>query len=301
MAPAGRSTLLVLGGTGFLGIHVVESGSERFGSAIAAGRSAGPDLAVPGALRRLLDEVAPAAVLCCAAAAGIDECERDPERASLLNAELPGEAARRCRERGARFVHVSTDLVFGAREPRAGRFRESDPAAPLHAYGRTKAEGETRVLASDPGALVVRLPLLYGDSRGRGRGTSDALLDAVRRGERPALFTDEWRTPLEVGDAARALVALALSGSSGLLHLPGPERLTRHELGCLILQGAGRERDRVAHLVCAARRADLGLEGVRAADVSLASDREEELRSLCLRSPREALLGDARAPGPPVR
>jgi dTDP-4-dehydrorhamnose reductase len=46
------------------------------------------------------------------------------------------------------------------------------------------------------------------------------------------LYTNEFRTPLHAADAARGLVECLLDGAgAGLVHLAGPERLSRYELG----------------------------------------------------------------------
>jgi dTDP-4-dehydrorhamnose reductase len=45
------------------------------------------------------------------------------------------------------------------------------------------------------------------------------------------LFHDEWRTPLGLRTAARALLAVAGSDVAGLLHVGGPERMSRLEMG----------------------------------------------------------------------
>ena len=83
---------------------------------------------------------------------------------------------------------------------------------------------------------MARLPLLYGNSGGRGLGASDSLLEAIERGEKPRLFVDEWRTPLEVSNAAEALVELLEFDHGGVLHLAGPDRVTRHEFGLAVLR-----------------------------------------------------------------
>src|SRR5262249_40468773 len=44
-------------------------------------------------------------------------------------------------------------------------------------------------------------------------------------------FLDEWRTPLALLTAARALLGIAMSGPTGLLHVGGPERMSRWEIG----------------------------------------------------------------------
>src|SRR5207253_193217 len=45
------------------------------------------------------------------------------------------------------------------------------------------------------------------------------------------LFADEWRTPLGLLPAARALHALGRSDFTGTIHLGGPERMSRLEMG----------------------------------------------------------------------
>ena len=295
--------ILVLGASGFLGPHLVAAAVQSGARVAAASREPGRAPAIggwaphelarfdaldPARTRPMLDELRPDAIVLATALARIDECERDPARARVINADLPATVADFARSRGLRLVALSTDLVFGARPPASERFREDEPPAPLHVYGATKAEGEARVLAADPGALVVRLPLLYGDSLGRGLGASDALFSALERGERPALFTDEWRTPLEAGNAARAVIELLESAERGLLHVAGPERLSRHELGLALLRQRGLSRAAALERVRTATRAELGLAHLRASDVSLDASRARGLLSTSLLAPTES-------------
>jgi dTDP-4-dehydrorhamnose reductase len=136
----------------------------------------------------------------------------------------------------------------------------------------------------------VRLPLLYGDSFGRGRGASDSLLAAIARGERPTLFTDEWRTPLDVEDAARALVELAGTGTSGILHVGGPDSMSRHELGLAVLRARGMDEASARAAIRPGTRAEAGLEAARARDASLDSRRAESILAARLHSVREKTL-----------
>jgi len=301
-----RGELLVLGASGFLGPHLVAAAMKAGWCVSAASRTPSrapridgqaPDAEVDwnaesaGATVGLIDGVRPGAIVLAAALARVDACERDPARAFALNAELPRAVARLARARGIRLVHVSTDLVFGARPAREARYSEADAPSPVHVYGRSKAEGEAGALAENPAALVVRLPLLYGDSGGRGLGASDQLLVALARGERPALFTDEWRTPLEVGNAARALVECLARDERGFLHVAGPERLNRLELGLAILAARGLTPAEAAERVRAALRADLGLAELRPRDACLDASRARALLATPLRAPRAALTG----------
>jgi dTDP-4-dehydrorhamnose reductase len=272
--------VLLTGASGFLGSAVRDELVARGHELLAVGHRPGgagraADLSQPGAAARLVEELAPDAVLHAAAMADIAPCAADPALARRVNAEAPAELAAASARRGARLLHVSTDQIFDG--SRAG-WREEDVPAPLHEYGASKLAGERGVLAACPGALVVRTALLTGEARGGRRSASSALLELLARGGRPALFIDEWRTPLAVADAARALADLlereecwrgALPGAPGrILHLGGPERLTRLELGRRIAAAAGFD----AELCVGATRADAGQAG-RPADLSLDSQR----------------------------
>jgi dTDP-4-dehydrorhamnose reductase len=83
------------------------------------------------------------------------------------------------------------------------------------------------------------------------------------------LFADEWRTPLDLATAARALAALARSDFTGLLHLGGPERLSRLAMGQRLAAFLGADP---APLV-AARRAEVPAPEPRPRDVTLDSSR----------------------------
>lgn len=290
------ASTVILGATGFLGAHVVaaahadalaRAGDRKPGRVVAVGRQTlfaprftprreaaewvSADLAPPDQAAALLEVEAPRRVILCAALSRVGDCEQDPELARRLNVELPAEVAGWCASNRARLVHVSTDLVFGDRAPRRGGFLESDPVGPVSVYGQTKAEGEEAVLSADPGAVVARLPLLYGNSGGRGLGASDSLLEAIDRGEVPRLFTDEWRTPLEVSVAAEALVELSRLDLKGRVHVAGPDRVSRHELALEVLDAMGLSREEAQASLQATLREEVETLGVRPADVSLDS------------------------------
>jgi len=323
-----RGTTLVLGGSGFLGAHVLAralaASRERAHVAlgarddralaasdervVAACRSCPPgassEIAVDasarvswraldalhsGAARELIGELEPARVIVCTALSTIPECESYPGLARALNVDFPRDVARVCAAIATRLVLVSTDLVFGAEAPPPPGFDESARAAPLAHYGRTKAEGEEAVLDAHPGALVVRLPLLFGDSGGRALGASDRVLHAAERGERPAMFTDEWRTPLDVACAASALVELAHGAIAGILHVAGPERMSRHELALRALVAAGASRAEALAGIAGTTRRDAGMESSRPEDVSLDGSRARSLLRTKLEGPSESL------------
>lgn len=191
------------------------------------------DLSNPTQLRERFREASPHVVLHTAALARHPDCQRDPERAFAVNAHAAGLLAEEAARASARLIHISTDLVFdGEKAP----YREDAEPAPLSLYGRTKAEAEKLILASLPRKkrerpLVVRVSLLFGPSLNGQPSFFDQQVAALRGGQPVTLFADEWRAPLALSTASRSLLSLARSSITGILHLGGPERISRLEMG----------------------------------------------------------------------
>jgi dTDP-4-dehydrorhamnose reductase len=264
--------ILVTGATGFLGGHVVAAVRAAGHVACTTARSGGDapvDLTAPGMVDAVCQALRPDVVVHLAAMSSIAACEREPERAHVVNALLSERLAERF---GARLLAASTDLVFdGARAPYAA----TSPPAPKSVYGATKAEGEERVRAH--GGRVVRLPLLFGPDA-HGRGASASLRSALAGSAPVVLFPNEYRTPLHAMDAAEALVALVVDPDGpGLLHLAGPERVSRWQFGLRFCAAHGLPVTRLVAADCA--------DPLRPRDVSLVGEWQAG-RSL------DAMLGD---------
>lgn len=256
---ASMSTLriLVTGATGFLGGHLVAAVQRAGHVALTASTSGGDvavDLTAPGMIGAVVEALRPDVAVHLAALSSIAACERDPSRAQRVNAWLAGELAERF---GARLLFVSTDLVF---DGRAAPYDERSPVGPLSVYGASKVAGEERVWAR--GGRVARLPLLFG-ADAHGRGASASLRQALAAGRSAQLYTNEYRTPLGAGDAAKALLQLVVAPDGpNLVHLPGPERVSRWQLAQRLCTAHRLPTDLLQAVECA--------DPLRPRDVSLA-------------------------------
>jgi dTDP-4-dehydrorhamnose reductase len=228
------------------------------------------DLEDPDAFPRALDAARAEAVVHAAALPDPDVCEREPDRARICNADAPARLARIGRPRGVRLIVLSTDLVFGGdRAP----YAEEDPPAPLLAYARTKYAGERAAQAEDPGAVVLRLPLMIGRGHGRRATASESVAWALRGGRPLRLFTDQHRTPVDADSVADAIErVLARPEVTGTFHLGGAERLSRYEIGRRTAGVFGLPADPIAPI----RQGELPL-APRPADVSLVSRRARDV------------------------
>lgn len=200
------------------------------------------DLVQGAQVSRLFDDLpgGPPDVLVNAAAfTAVDRCESESELAMRVNGEAPGLLAEVCAEAGVRLVHVSTDYVFGG-EGRAP-FDEQAPTAPACEYGRSKLEGERRVLAASPRHMVVRTSWVFGP----GRNFVVAILGQARlrrSGEVTGplrVVNDQIGCPTYAADLAQGIRALARAGTEGLVHLCNQGATSWFDFARAILDGSG--------------------------------------------------------------
>jgi len=133
---------------------------------------------------------------------------------------------------GARLIHLSTDLVFDGEH--GAPYTEDDEPRPVSEYGQQKLEAEQLVARVHPDALIVRTSLLV--------GPPDGPQEALARREDVEFHTDEIRTPMPVASLASALLELAVLDVAGVLHVAGPEAMSRVELAERLRGGPVRGR-----------------------------------------------------------
>ncbi len=285
---------LITGASGQLGCYLLRELQGRSGEVIAwSGSKRGDlfghvlrpiDLTDSAAITVAFTEARPDVVLHAAAMARVADCFADPEKARRINTTATATLAELSACYGARFVFVSTDLVFNGER---GHYDEQDPVSPLSIYGQSKAAAEAAVLTA-PRAVVARISLLYGPSLMGRPGFFDEQLAALHGGRPVSLFVDEYRTPLDLATAARALLALAASDYTGILHIGGPERMSRLEMGLRLAKSLGLSGDGFI----ARRRDQAPAPEPRPRDVSLDSSLwRKNFPSLAWPSFEEALRG----------
>jgi dTDP-4-dehydrorhamnose reductase len=226
---------LLLGGAGMLGTDL----RRILGKKTQAPTSAELDIRDSAAL-----EAAAAGfdvVVNAAAYTRVDDAETHEDEALAINAVGAENAARAAAAAGAKFVQVSTDYVFDgiADEP----YREDAPLNPLGAYGRTKAEGERRVLAVHPDPHIVRTAWLYGDA---GASFPRTMLTLASQRDTVNVVTDQVGQPTWTLDVARLIAALMESNApAGIYHATNSDSATWFVFAQELFRRAGLDPQRV--------------------------------------------------------
>lgn len=215
----------------------------------------------------------PALVIHCAAMSKSPACEASRPLAARTNIEATRHLAEIAG--GVRIVFFSTDLVFDGRR---GSYTEEDIPNPLLYYGETKLRAE-EALRAHPNHAIVRISLTGGESPTKDRGFNEEMKKAWREGKTLNLFQDEFRCPMGAPIAARAVWELALGRARGLFHLCGAERLSRWDIGTLLVE---RHPEFAAQIRAGSRHEYRGPE--RPADTTLSIAKVQ--RELSFRLPR---------------
>ena len=154
------------------------------------------DICDKAALSAFVEQHAIDLIVNCAAYTNVAKAEEDEATAMRINAEALSVLG----SQGVKVIHVSTDYVFSGDEHIP--CRETDPVAPRTAYGRTKYEGEKRLLAVCPEAVILRTAWLYSEF---GNNFVKTMIRLGKEKEQLGVVFDQIGTPTYAADLAQAI------------------------------------------------------------------------------------------------
>lgn len=206
---------LITGGSGQLGIAISKELGKQ-GILFHPWGSKDLDITKGPMVRDLISQLSPKVIVNCAAWTDVDGAESNEPQATRVNrdgAENLAIAAKYC---GAKLIHLSTDYVFSGESK--SPWKVDDRINPQTVYGRTKAEGENRVMVTYPeNSSVVRTAWLYSPWGKNFAKTMTRL--AFNSQSKVRVVNDQVGQPTSATDLAKQLVVLGLSNSpAGIYH-----------------------------------------------------------------------------------
>ncbi len=150
------------------------------------------DLADEQALRALIRASCPDLIVNPAAYTAVDRAEDEAggQLATAVNAIAPGVMGEEAARLGAAVIHYSTDYVFDGHK--ATPYVETDPTAPLGAYGRSKRDGELALMRSTPRHIVLRPSWVVG---AHGNNFAKTLLRLAAERDELRVVSDQFGAP----------------------------------------------------------------------------------------------------------
>jgi dTDP-4-dehydrorhamnose reductase len=202
-------TWLITGGSGQLGIAISQELGER-GILFHAWGSQDLDITKGPIVLDLVSRISPKVIISCAAWTDVDGAETNEHQASRVNGEGAENIALAAKKCSAKLIHISTDYVFSGEGNTP--WQVDDSIKPQSAYGRTKADGEGRVLSAYPeNSSVVRTAWLYSPWGKNFAKTMTRL--ALGSDDEVRVVNDQIGQPTSATDLAKQLVELGLSSS----------------------------------------------------------------------------------------
>ncbi|KAF3441296.1 hypothetical protein FNV43_RR15209 [Rhamnella rubrinervis] len=251
-----RKRALVVGGSGYLGQHVLQGFSEtQFEFDLAfTHHSTPPPQALLTAFPHLLafhvdlktgqgfqaissSFGQPDVVVNCAALSVPRACEVDPAAAMSIN--VPSSLVQwllSFEKNSTLLIHLSTDQVY---EGVKSFYKEEDETVPVNVYGKSKVAAEQFISENYPNFAILRSSIIFGPQTTSPVPKSLPIqwIDGVLfKGNVVDFFHDEFRCPVYVKDVVSVILALSRKWITEgkqmqlLLNVGGPDRVSRVQM-----------------------------------------------------------------------
>ncbi|MCP3773559.1 dTDP-4-dehydrorhamnose reductase [Paenibacillus sp. MZ04-78.2] len=224
--------MLITGAGGQLGRDLVRVLGRRHDCAAFTRQQL--DIADEKAVRRLIAEAKPEAIVHAAAYTKVDQAEAEPEETYRINAIGASHVAISAEAVGAKMVYVSTDYVFDG--TKGEPYDEQDRTNPLSVYGKSKLLGEQLVQAVCPRHFIVRTSWLYGKD---GNNFVTKVLALAERQQELTVVDDQFGSPTYTYDLAECIGGLLETDRYGIYHVANRGYCSRWALAKTILELAG--------------------------------------------------------------
>lgn len=253
-----RQTVVVTGGTGKVGVHIVQQLLKSgYHVHVLVRTLPAPEhplhrehvtltvmdlIALPEQeVRDWLNRVRPQALIHAAALADVLLCEREPARAYLVNTHSTKILAKVCSYYKIHFILLSTAYVFDGTLPPTTLYRECDPVHPLNHYGESKVQGEQTTQEECSGETVwtiCRASVVYGATYGR-PDFVQWVHTTLAQNENIQVAVDQINSPIHVLNLVQMLISVLEQRLQGIYHVAGRTSISRYEFALKIAQSYG--------------------------------------------------------------
>jgi dTDP-4-dehydrorhamnose reductase len=197
------------------------------------------DITSLDAVRKMVQENDVKCIINCAAYTNVDKAETDEDFCRLLNATAVENLAIAMKEVDGLLVHVSTDYVFGG-DPYNTPCKENQKGTPTGVYGKTKLQGEQKILASGCKYLIIRTAWLYSEF---GKNFVKTMLSLTGNKPQLKVVFDQVGTPTYAYDLALAIYEIITErkyeNNNGVYHYSNEGICSWYDFAKVIAELAG--------------------------------------------------------------
>lgn len=261
--------VLIVGASGFVGSYLMKECLARCWEVIGTYSEHPKDgliplhMTDPLSAQQVLQQVKPEVVFLTAFNPNVEYCEVHPRETWAMNVQGNANVIEAAQKIGAKIVYFSSDYVF---DGKSAPYREEDIPNPICEYGRQKLAVEKIIQGLPALHLIIRTAVVYGWEE-RGKNFFCHVLSTLNNGETMEVPTDQIRTPTLVDDLTEASCMLVEKNVTGIMHVAGPDRISRFDFARAIAEEFGLPMEKISPTTTQ----ELGQTLIRPLDVSLDS------------------------------
>jgi dTDP-4-dehydrorhamnose reductase len=229
---------LVTGSAGLIGSQIVKDLIQKNHTVYSCYHDQKPlqgiptllDLSDSNKIIQTLHETKPDRIIHLAAMTGVDLCETENELATIINTKATETLAKQAAKQNIFFLYVSTDYVFNGI---SGMKKEDDTTNPLGFYGKSKLGGELVLNKLASNWCIARTSTPFGIHPIKKSFPLWVKENLEAKKEIPVLI-DQFTSPTYVPNLSKMLIEITTRQITGILHVSGATRISRHALAELV-------------------------------------------------------------------
>jgi dTDP-4-dehydrorhamnose reductase len=177
---------------------------------------------------------APNIIVHCGAMTHVDACETAEQESFDKTVQSTLNLIQLSEQLNAKLVYLSTDYIF---DGLAGPYAEDAPTNPLSIYAKHKLEAEQAVILANKNNLILRITNVYG-KEARNKNFVSRIIEQCQNKQTLTLNLpqDQYATPVNALDVARAMYILLQDNQCGIFHIASTDWMNRVELANTVLK-----------------------------------------------------------------
>lgn len=230
---------MVVGGSGILGLNLVHELKKHYELTVLLHNRhiSDKDCCIrhykftdQNSLDNLVDAVKPSMIINAIGFTNVDLCNQKVDECRFVNTTIPKMLALTCQSKNIKFVHISTDQLFG---DKGSLFSEKDSPEPLNIYAQTKLDSERLVLSLNPDSLVLRTNF-FGPSPHYHLSISDFIISALKNGDEINMLDDITYTPVLTTVLIDLMLRLVKKNARGVFNISSDTAISKYDFAVMV-------------------------------------------------------------------
>jgi len=147
--------------------------------------------------------IKPDVIINCSAYTAVDKAEKNFEEANKVNNISVGILSKKCLEYDCFLIHISTDYIFDGFSENP--YEEDDKKNPTGVYGKTKLDGENKIIDSGCKFCIIRTSWIFSEF---GNNFLKTILKLASKNEELSVVSDQVGAPTYSGDISKTILTI---------------------------------------------------------------------------------------------